>query len=53
MRIKVTITYEYDAVPEHYPDDCQTPTEMAKLDLAQDVVAMLEGEETAVTAVEV
>ncbi len=53
MKIKVTYTYTYDANPEHYPDDCQTPTEMAKLDLEQDVVAMLEGEDTAISAVEV
>jgi hypothetical protein len=36
-----------------YTDDCQTPTEMAKLDLEQDVVAMLEGEDTVISAVEV
>lgn len=29
-RLKVTITYEYDAEPEHY--DTDDPTEMAKID---------------------
>lgn len=53
MRIKVTVTYEYDANPEHYPDTCQTPTAMAELDIEQDAAAMLQGEDYIVTAEEI
>lgn len=52
MRIKATITYEYDVVPAHYGpnwgsgDREPTPTEMAKMDIETDPVAMLMGEGT-------
>ncbi len=59
MRIRATITYEYDVVPAHYGPDWgdgdrePTPTEMAKLDIETDPAAMLYGEDYHITATEV
>lgn len=53
MRIKTTITYEYDVDPEHYPDTAQTPSEMADFDIEADPAMLLQGTNYTVTAVEV
>ena len=59
MRIKATITYEYNVVPEHYGPDWgsgdrePTPTEMARMDIDTDPASMLMGANYEVTAVEV
>lgn len=50
QRIAVTVTYEYDVNPEHYPTDVQTPTKMAELDIDTDPAAMLQGEDYCVSA---
>jgi hypothetical protein len=42
MRIKVTITYEYDIEPEDYPEPWETPTEMAQLDFDSDSAAIIQ-----------
>ena len=40
MRVKATITYEYDMAPEHYPYQMQTsPSKMAAFDLDIDAMA--------------
>jgi hypothetical protein len=58
MRIKATITYEYDVVPAHYGPDWgdarePTPTEMAKMDIETDPAAMLMGDDYHISAVEI
>ena len=53
MRIKVTVTYEYEVNPEHYPEFAQTPSEMATLDIETDAASMLQGEDYIVTAEEI
>lgn len=42
MRARVQITYEYDVVPEHYPEEMQGDlSEMVKLDIETDPAATL------------
>lgn len=54
MRIRTTVTYEYDVVPEDFPENQRTPTQMAKMNLDIDNIATLEyADNFTVTAVEV
>jgi hypothetical protein len=41
MRIKVTITYEYDVEPENYPQEERSPTKMAQLDFDADPTSII------------
>lgn len=50
QRIKVTLTYEYDIIPEHYPQRLTTVTEMAKMDIP---AAIILAENLTVTAEEI
>ncbi len=53
MRIRTTITYEYETDPEDYPKYCSTPTELARLDIDLDPSIILSGENYMVTAIEI
>ena len=53
MKIKVIISYEYDVIPEDYPEDCRTPSQMARLDIDTDCAAMLDGDNYQITATKI
>lgn len=53
MKIRVTVTYEQEVEPAHYPEDGRSPTEMAQLDIDTDPVALLAGANYTVAAIEV
>lgn len=50
MRIRVTVRYDYEVNADHYPERV-TPTEMARLDINTDPVAMFDGLNYEITAV--
>lgn len=52
MKIRVTLTYDYDVMPEHYPG-CENATQMAELDIDFDPTVVLFGDNYSVSAVEV
>ena len=54
MRARVQITYEYDVVPEHYPEEMQGDlSEMVKLDIETDPAATLFENDWKIIATEV
>jgi len=52
MRIRVTLTYDYDVNPEHYPG-CENATQMAELDIDSDPAVILSGDNYNVSAQEI
>lgn len=50
MRLRVTVTYEYDTNPEDYPEGERDPTTLAQYDIDTDPTIMLYGENHFVSA---
>lgn len=42
MKIKVTLSFNYEVFPDDYPEKDRTPSKMAELDVKHNLFAILE-----------
>lgn len=52
MKLRITATREYEVNPEHYPD-CNTPEEMAAIDLEGGIEILMYGLEDNSTSMKI